>query len=72
MICIRCNRRFPAQCVCPDRDERVRVLRKESSHVAVRVCRVCDLHADLCKCEDGPITVMESMGKQFPAPAECV
>lgn len=64
MWCCRCNKQFPRDCACEDRDKRVESMRGMSG-VASRVCSVCNKHADLCECPDGPSTVLESKGQRF-------
>lgn len=53
MWCMKCDKRFPDDCVCKDRDERLRQLGRHL-HLALRVCATCDKHADLCCCPIGP------------------
>jgi len=60
MLCLKCKQEFPGRCLCEDRDERVATLRR-CTGVVTRVCAICDKHADLCKCPDGPVTRLSVM-----------
>lgn len=54
MVCVRCfNDLFG--CICPDKLERIRKLRKI---MAVKWCLKCDNHYRICKCEEPNFTAI--------------
>ena len=58
MWCAKCKNNFPAECICPDLEEKLKKF-DEIPNFVYKKCSVCSKHYALCKCKD-PIFVLST------------